>query len=66
MPQMSGTELATRVRFFRKGLKVLHISGYADDTAVHTLELAHGEAFLQKPMTPAVLARKVRALLDEK
>ena len=66
MPQMSGTELATRARFFRKGLKVLYMSGYAENTGAHTLELAHGEAFLQKPMTPAALARKVRELLDEK
>jgi len=64
MPKMSGAELVTRLRFVRPELKVLFMSGYADDTATNHFELKSEDAFVQKPMTPASLARKVREVLD--
>jgi DNA-binding response OmpR family regulator len=45
-------------------LKVLFLSGYTDDV-VFQYGLQQGEAaFLQKPFTPASLAKKVREVLD--
>jgi two-component system cell cycle sensor histidine kinase/response regulator CckA len=65
MPQMSGPELAKRVRVARPEMRVLCMSGYTDDSIVRHGVLETGVAFLQKPITPASLARKVREVLDE-
>jgi signal transduction histidine kinase len=63
MPSMGGHDLANELSARRPGLKVLFVSGYTDD-AVGRGELQPGDAFLQKPVDPRVLARKVRQLLD--
>jgi two-component system cell cycle sensor histidine kinase/response regulator CckA len=64
MPRMSGRELAERLLAVRSDLKVLFLSGYTDGAIEHHGILEPGTAFLQKPVTPEVLARKVRAVLD--
>jgi signal transduction histidine kinase/CheY-like chemotaxis protein len=63
MPSMGGHDLANELSARRPGLKVLFVSGYTDD-AVGRGELHPGDAFLQKPVDPRMLARKVRQLLD--
>ncbi|HEY6556157.1 MAG TPA: PAS domain S-box protein [Polyangiaceae bacterium] len=64
MPQMSGPELAKRLQAERPEMKVLCMSGYTDDSIVRHGVLETGVAFLQKPITPGTLARKVREVLD--
>jgi CheY-like chemotaxis protein len=66
MPRMSGSDLAERVRAMRPDLKVLYMSGYTDNVIMQQGELDPGEAFIQKPITPDALARKVRAVLDSR
>jgi signal transduction histidine kinase len=63
MPSMGGHDLASELSARRPGLKVLFVSGYTDD-AVGRGELQPGDAFLQKPVDPRMLARKVRQMLD--
>jgi CheY-like chemotaxis protein len=63
MPRMSGKMLAERMTALLPDLKVLFTSGYANDTII-SQGSQPGIAFLQKPFTPATLARKVRDVLD--
>ncbi len=63
MPKMSGRQLADLVRELRSDIKVLFMSGYTDD-AILRHGIQAGIAFLQKPLTPLALCRKVRDVLD--
>jgi len=65
MPQMSGPELAKRLTAGRPDVRVLCMSGYTDDSIVRHGVLEAHMAFLQKPITPATLTRKVREVLDK-
>jgi PAS domain S-box-containing protein len=64
MPNLSGREVADRIVAIRPEIKVLFLSGYTDDAIVHHGVLEAGTPFLQKPFTPAALAKKVREVLD--
>jgi two-component system cell cycle sensor histidine kinase/response regulator CckA len=64
MPQMSGRALSERLVATRPETRVLFMSGYTDDTIVHHGALEPGLAFLQKPINPENLGRKVREVLD--
>jgi DNA-binding NtrC family response regulator len=63
MPHMSGPELARRVTTLRPGLKVLCMSGYTDDSIIRHGVRETGFAFMQKPVTPSLLATKLREVL---
>ena len=63
MPQMNGRQLAEQFVAEQPALKVLYMSGYTDDQVL-VQGAAAVPSFLQKPFTPDVLARTVRAVLD--
>ncbi len=64
MPEMSGKELADRLKTQRPDLKMLFMSGYTDEAIVHHGVLDSSVEFIQKPFTPAGLIEKVRDVLD--
>ncbi len=64
MPRLSGKMVAEQIKALQPDMKVLFISGYADDTVIQTGKGEVRLAFLQKPFSPALLAHKIREMLD--
>jgi len=64
MPQMSGPELALQLQGRFPRLRILFMSGYTDDTVVRHGLLTAKVDFIPKPFSPALLAVKVREVLD--
>jgi len=62
MPGMSGPALIELLLLTRPELKVLYVSGYANDALVNHSVIERGFVFLQKPFAPLELVRKVREL----
>jgi two-component system, cell cycle sensor histidine kinase and response regulator CckA len=64
LPGASGREIARQLQTLQPGLRILYVSGYAEDAIVRRGVLEPGLEFLEKPFTPAELARRVRQVLD--
>jgi PAS domain S-box-containing protein len=65
MPRLSGKMVADQLKALQPDMKVLFISGYADDTIMQPGKRDTSLAFLQKPFSPALLAHKIREMLDK-
>jgi PAS domain S-box-containing protein len=64
MPRMSGPQLAETMVAACPGLKVLYLSADVESVPPHPGVPGERAGYLQKPFTPAALARGVRAALD--
>jgi signal transduction histidine kinase/CheY-like chemotaxis protein len=64
MPEMGGRPLMERMTELRPETKVLYMSGYTDDVVVLHGLLQGDVEFLQKPIRPETLLRRVRDVLD--
>ena len=62
MPGMNGSELANRLEAMRPGLRILCVSGYADQITAMSADDG-GRAFLSKPFSPHAFAKKVHEVL---
>ena len=64
MPNMNGPEFVRRVRETDPDAKVLFMSGYTEHGFSAHGEMGSADGFIQKPFSPAALARKAREVLD--
>jgi signal transduction histidine kinase/ActR/RegA family two-component response regulator len=64
MPQMGGPALANRLLPQRPEMRVIYVSGYADEAIGDPDVLRAGAAFLQKPFSLDSLLQMVRDILD--
>ncbi len=70
MPELSGPELAARLRSMRPGLEILYMSGYADTRLRGKCQDSGGQdpgacQLIEKPFQPEELARRVRKILGD-
>jgi CheY-like chemotaxis protein len=65
MPGVNGRELGRRAQDLRPNLPVLYLTGYSRNAVVHHGRLDEGVDLLQKPVTQAQLAARIRAMLDK-
>ena len=61
---MNGRQVADAARVLRPGLKVLFITGYAENAVVGNGQLDPGMAVLTKPFTMDDLAAKIREMIE--
>jgi two-component system cell cycle sensor histidine kinase/response regulator CckA len=64
MPGMGGPKLAERLADERPDMRVLFVSGYAENTVLRHGKIDVITRFLQKPFSLKTLARKVREVLE--
>jgi DNA-binding response OmpR family regulator len=57
-------EWSKRTQELQPGLRVLYMTGYSRNAVVHHGGLDEGVELLEKPITQAALAMRVRAVLD--
>jgi CheY-like chemotaxis protein len=64
LPRMTGIQLASRLRAIQPAIRVVFMSGYAEDRILDQGGLDVREALLTKPIRSQDLLRAVRAALD--
>jgi two-component system, cell cycle sensor histidine kinase and response regulator CckA len=64
LPDLGGKELSDWVKALNGSARILFTSGYSDENVLKRHGLDLSTAFLQKPFTPADLAKKVREVMD--
>lgn len=64
LPRVGGMELAEELQASRPEMRILFISGNSEDVSAHCESHGTGLPFIQKPLTPELLATKVRQELD--
>jgi two-component system cell cycle sensor histidine kinase/response regulator CckA len=64
LPNSGGRELLNLIEETQEGAKILFTSGYVKEIVCKKYDLPSGVPFLQKPFTPADLARKVREIIE--
>ena len=63
MPEVTGDEMARRIRALRPDMKILFVTGYSDTLFSSQPLLWDGQAYLDKPFTRRALLEAVSMLL---
>jgi DNA-binding NtrC family response regulator len=63
MPKMTGPQLAAELAGARPDIKVLYVSGYTENIAIHQGIVDPRFAFLAKPFSRDALAKAIRDVL---
>ena len=66
LPGLNGRQLADAGRLLRPGLKVLFMTGYAENAAFANGFLEHGMEMITKPFVMEGLAARVRGIVERK
>jgi PAS domain S-box-containing protein len=66
LPGMNGRQLADQARETRPGLKVLFITGYAENAALASGFLEPGMEMITKPFPVDALAQRIREMIESK
>ncbi|OFW14091.1 MAG: hypothetical protein A3F70_01130 [Acidobacteria bacterium RIFCSPLOWO2_12_FULL_67_14] len=61
MPEMTGPELARRIRSRMPGLPILFMSGFTGHSALKEMD---GAPFIRKPFSPDTLAQKIQEVME--
>jgi len=64
MPHLTGREVAERLTAIKRGMRVLFMSGYTEDTIVLQGVESATANFLHKPFNLVAMTTKVREILD--
>jgi PAS domain S-box-containing protein len=64
MPGINGRELGRRAQQIRPTIKILYMTGYSRNAVVHQGRLEEGVDLLEKPISQAKLALRIREMLD--
>ncbi len=64
MPLVNGRQLAQRMTSAGPQMRVIYMSGYADDVIAYHGILDENTTLVQKPFSPSALLQKVREVLD--
>lgn len=64
MPGMNGVELASLLKKTWPGMKILLMSGYAEEVLTRSADGLSADGILKKPLTKSELSRHIRETLD--
>ncbi len=62
---MNGRQVADAARQLRSDLKVLFITGYAENAVLNHGHLEHGMQVITKPFDMSELSRRIKAIMSE-
>ncbi|CAN5760959.1 hypothetical protein BH23GEM8_BH23GEM8_08060 [soil metagenome] len=65
MPHMDGRELVESLRKSRPEMRVLFMSGYAQEASMRTEYFDAGDSFIAKPFEPDMLVAKITGILGQ-
>jgi two-component system cell cycle sensor histidine kinase/response regulator CckA len=63
MPRINGVEAAKAIRSIRPNLRIIYMTGYAEDSLLTSRPLSN-ETLLEKPVSPPLLFETIRLMLN--